>query len=34
MISRWTLEGVVADRYRVRRVLIAGDAAHRHPASA
>lgn len=31
MISRWTLEGVVADRYRVRRVLVAGDAAHRHP---
>lgn len=31
MISRWTLEGVVADRYRVGRVLIAGDAAHRHP---
>ncbi|MFD8308417.1 FAD-dependent monooxygenase [Streptomyces sp. NPDC059690] len=31
MISRWTLEGVVADRYRVGRILIAGDAAHRHP---
>ncbi|MGI8332142.1 FAD-dependent monooxygenase [Actinomadura scrupuli] len=31
MISRWSLEGLVADRYRVGRVLIAGDAAHRHP---
>lgn len=31
MVSRWSLEGVVADRYRAGRVLIAGDAAHRHP---
>ncbi|WP_369222392.1 FAD-dependent monooxygenase [Streptomyces sp. R39] len=31
MISRWSMEGVVADRYRAGRVLIAGDAAHRHP---
>ncbi|WP_042366465.1 FAD-dependent monooxygenase [Streptacidiphilus neutrinimicus] len=31
MISRWSLEGVVADGFRRGRVLIAGDAAHRHP---
>lgn len=31
LISRWTIGGVVADRFRVGRVLIAGDAAHRHP---
>jgi 2,4-dichlorophenol 6-monooxygenase len=30
-ISRWTLEGVLADRFRVGRVFLAGDAAHRHP---
>ena len=30
-LTRWTLEGVLADRFRVGRVLIAGDAAHRHP---
>lgn len=30
-ISRWTLEGVVADRFRAGRVFVAGDAAHRHP---
>ncbi len=29
--SRWALEGVVADRFRVGRVFLAGDAAHRHP---
>lgn len=29
--SRWALEGVVADRFRVGRVFVAGDAAHRHP---
>ena len=30
-ISHWILEGVLADRYRVGRVFLAGDAAHRHP---
>jgi 2,4-dichlorophenol 6-monooxygenase len=30
-LSQWTVEGVLADRYRVGRVLIAGDAAHRQP---
>jgi 2,4-dichlorophenol 6-monooxygenase len=29
--SRWALEGVVGDRFRVGRVFLAGDAAHRHP---
>ncbi len=31
LITRWTIGGVVADRFRAGRVLIAGDAAHRHP---
>lgn len=30
-ISRWSLEGVVASRFRVGRIFLAGDAAHRHP---
>ena len=30
-ISRWTLEGLLADKFRVGRVFIVGDAAHRHP---
>jgi 2,4-dichlorophenol 6-monooxygenase len=30
-VSHWILEGVLADRYRVGRVFLAGDAAHRHP---
>jgi 2,4-dichlorophenol 6-monooxygenase len=30
-VSHWILEGVVADRYQVGRVFLAGDAAHRHP---
>ena len=30
-VSHWTLEGVLADRYQVGRVFLAGDAAHRHP---
>ena len=30
-IGRWDVEGVVARQYRVGRVLLAGDAAHRHP---
>ena len=31
MITRWTLEGVLASSFRAGRVLLAGDAAHRHP---
>ncbi|KAH0848104.1 aromatic ring hydroxylase [Fonsecaea pedrosoi] len=30
-ISHWIIESVVADRYRVGRVFVAGDAAHRRP---
>ena len=30
-ISHWLVDRVVADRYRFGRVLLAGDAAHRHP---
>jgi len=30
-ISRWSLEGVLAERFRVGRVFLLGDAAHRHP---
>lgn len=30
-ITRWSLEGVVASRLQVDRVLLLGDAAHRHP---
>ena len=30
-ITRLGLEGVLADRFRVGRVFLAGDAAHRHP---
>ncbi|GAA1000611.1 FAD-dependent monooxygenase [Acrocarpospora macrocephala] len=30
-LSHWIVEAVLADRYRVGRVLLAGDAAHRHP---
>lgn len=31
MIGRWDVQGVVARHYRFGRVLLAGDAAHRHP---
>ncbi|MGA0878802.1 MAG: FAD-dependent monooxygenase, partial [Ilumatobacteraceae bacterium] len=31
LITRWTIGGVVADRFRSGRVFVAGDAAHRHP---
>ncbi len=31
LISRWSIGGVVADRFRVGRVFVLGDAAHRHP---
>jgi len=30
-ISRWSLEGVLAERFRVGRAFLVGDAAHRHP---
>lgn len=30
-VSNWVLEAVLADRYQVGRVFLAGDAAHRHP---
>src|SRR5262249_24356085 len=30
-ISRWSLEGVLAERFRAGRALLVGDAAHRHP---
>ena len=31
MITRWTLEAVLASTFRVGRVFLLGDAAHRHP---
>jgi len=31
VISRWTLEGLLAPRTRVGRAFLLGDAAHRHP---
>lgn len=33
-VSRWSLETVIADRMKVGRVLIIGDAAHKHPPAA
>ena len=30
-IGRWDVEGVIAERFRVGRIFVAGDAAHRHP---
>ena len=30
-VTRWTVEGLLADRYRHGRVLLAGDAVHRQP---
>ena len=30
-VTRWTLEAVLAERFRVGRVFLLGDAAHRHP---
>ncbi|THA70112.1 aromatic ring hydroxylase [Streptomyces sp. A0958] len=32
-ISRWPVEGTVAQRFRAGRVFLVGDAAHRHPPS-
>jgi 2,4-dichlorophenol 6-monooxygenase len=31
VVSRWSLEGILADRFQVGRVFFVGDAAHRHP---
>jgi len=31
LVSHWLVERVVADRYQVGRVLLGGDAVHRHP---
>lgn len=30
-ISQWKIQGVLAENYRIGRVLFAGDACHRHP---
>ncbi|QSE86631.1 FAD-dependent monooxygenase [Rhodococcus koreensis] len=30
-VSVWTMEGIVADRFRADRVFVVGDAAHKHP---
>ena len=30
-VSEWMLDAVLADRYQIGRVFLAGDAAHRHP---
>lgn len=30
-LNRWTLESVIADRFRDGRIFLVGDAAHRHP---
>ncbi|PXF32335.1 FAD-binding monooxygenase [Pokkaliibacter plantistimulans] len=30
-VTRWTLEGVLAEKFRSGRVFLVGDAAHRHP---
>ena len=31
LITRWTISGLLADRFRSGRVFVVGDAAHRHP---
>jgi 2,4-dichlorophenol 6-monooxygenase len=31
LVSRWSIEGVTAETFRAGRVLLAGDAGHRHP---
>lgn len=31
VVSRWSMDGLLADRFRVGRVFLVGDAAHRHP---
>lgn len=30
-VSVWTMEGIIADRFREGRVFVVGDAAHKHP---
>jgi len=30
-VSVWTMEGIIAERFRAGRVFVVGDAAHRHP---
>ena len=30
-VGHWVVEGVLADRFPLRPVFLAGDAAHRHP---
>jgi 2,4-dichlorophenol 6-monooxygenase len=30
-ISKWTMEGLIADRFRVGRIFLIGDAVKRHP---
>ncbi len=31
LVTRWTIGGVLADRFKAGRILLAGDAAHKHP---
>jgi 2,4-dichlorophenol 6-monooxygenase len=31
LVSRWCIEGIMAETFRAGRVLLAGDAGHRHP---
>lgn len=31
VVSRWALEGILAERFQVGRIFLMGDAAHRHP---
>ena len=31
VVSRWSIEGILAERFRDGRVFLVGDAAHRHP---
>ena len=31
VVSRWSMEGILADRFQVGRVFMVGDAAHKHP---
>jgi len=31
LVTRWTVSGVLANRFRAGRVFVLGDAAHRHP---
>ena len=31
VVSRWSIEGILASRFRIGRVFLVGDAAHRHP---